>query len=63
MGLAALALVDDLAIPGKTVGLEGLQDGGGRVWLLARGIDVLNTNKPESILDTGLQVTGNGRNE
>ena len=59
MGLTALALVNELAIPGETVGLQGLQNGGGRAWLLARGIDVLNTNKPESILDPGLQVTGN----
>jgi hypothetical protein len=54
-----VALVDDLAIPGESVGLKGLQNGSGCARLLARGIDVLNTNKPESILDPGLQIAGN----
>jgi hypothetical protein len=37
-----------------------MQNGIGGAGLLARGIDILNANKPESVSDPGLQVTGNG---
>jgi hypothetical protein len=60
MGLAALALEYDVAVPLEAVGFEGMQNGIGGAGLLARGIDILNANKPESVSDPGLQVTGNG---
>ena len=63
MRCGALALVDDIAVPGEAVGLKGSQNQVRRACLLARWINVLNTKKPEPFMGPGLQIAGNRGNE
>ena len=58
MGLSALALEDHVTVPLEPVDIERLQDEVRGPGLLARRIDVLNTKKPEPVMDSGLQIAG-----
>jgi hypothetical protein len=54
------ALVDNVAVPVKAICLQRGEDQVSGAGLFARRINVLNTNKPESVVDPGLQIAGYG---
>ena len=60
MHYRALALVGNIAVPCEAVGLKGSQNQVSCAFLFARWIDVLNTEKPEPVVGSGLQIAGYG---
>jgi len=60
---AALALENNVGIPGKPIRFERLEDQLGGTGLRAWWVDVLNTKKPEPVVGSGLQIAGDGGNE
>ena len=63
VGRTILALPDDITVPLESVSFERAQNQIDGALLLPRRIDVFNTKKPESVMDSGLQVAGNGRDK
>ena len=57
---SAFALVNDVAVPLETIGVQRFENELGCTGLLAWRVNVLNTKKPEPVMGPGLQVAGNG---
>ena len=57
---SAFALINDVAVPLETIGFQRVENELSCTDLLARRVNVLNTNKPEPVMGPGLQVAGNG---